>query len=124
MAVLLRTDEKNPERNPVCSLWNHEGEGPSTWFPGLCMLLLSRFSHVRLCGTLWTVAFQAPLSMGFSRQEYWSSLCRGPAPAGSRGTLRMNGVGEKKRERERERPDQDMQQSLAVALFIIVAFIP
>ena len=36
------------------------------------------FSHVRLFATLWTVAYQAPLSMGFSRQEYWSgSLCRG-----------------------------------------------
>ena len=29
-------------------------------------------SHVRLFATLWTVAFQAPLSMEFSRQEYWS----------------------------------------------------
>ena len=36
--------------------------------------MLSRFSHVWLCVTLWTVAFQAPLSMGFSRQEYWSGL--------------------------------------------------
>ena len=30
------------------------------------------FSHVCLFMTPWTVAFQAPLSMGFSRQEYWS----------------------------------------------------
>ena len=29
----------------------------------------SRFSHVQLCVTLWTVALQAPLSMGFSRQR-------------------------------------------------------
>ena len=29
---------------------------------------------VRLFATLWTVARQAPLSMGFSRQEYWSGL--------------------------------------------------
>ena len=35
---------------------------------------LSRFSRVRLFATLWTVARQAPLSMGFSRQEYWSGL--------------------------------------------------
>ena len=28
--------------------------------------------------TLWTVALQAPLSMGFSRQEYWSGLPRPP----------------------------------------------
>ena len=38
------------------------------------MLLLSRFSHVRLCATPWTAAYQVPLSMGFSRQEYWSGL--------------------------------------------------
>ena len=31
-------------------------------------------SHVRLFATLWTVAYQAPLSRGFSRQEYWSGL--------------------------------------------------
>ena len=36
--------------------------------------MLSHFSHVRLFVTLWTVAHQAPLSMGFSRQEYWSVL--------------------------------------------------
>ena len=36
------------------------------------LLLLSHFSRVRLCATPWTVDFQAPLSMGFSRQEYWS----------------------------------------------------
>ena len=31
-------------------------------------------SHVRLCVTPWTVAYQAHPSMGFSRQEYWSGL--------------------------------------------------
>ena len=31
-------------------------------------------SRVRLFVTLWTVAHQAPLSMGFSRQEYWRGL--------------------------------------------------
>ena len=36
--------------------------------------VLSRFSLVQLCATLWTVACQAPLSLGFSRQEYWSRL--------------------------------------------------
>ena len=40
---------------------------------GMCVL-----SHVRLFSTQWTVARQAPLSMGFSRQEYWSGL---PFPA-------------------------------------------
>ena len=36
--------------------------------------MLSRFSHVQLFETLWTIAHQAPLSMGFSRQEYWTEL--------------------------------------------------
>ena len=37
-------------------------------------VLLSCFSFVWLFATLWTVAHQAPLSTGFSRQEYWSGL--------------------------------------------------
>ena len=36
------------------------------------MRMLSRFSCVQLFATLWTVARQAPLSMGLSRQEYWT----------------------------------------------------
>ena len=36
--------------------------------------MLSHFSHVHLFATPWTVARQAPLSVGFSRQEYWSGL--------------------------------------------------
>ena len=43
------------------------------------LLLLSHFSHVRLFMTLWTVACQAPLSVEYSRQEYWSGLaCPSP----------------------------------------------
>ena len=41
-------------------------------FFNACML--SRCSHVQFCATPWTAAHQAPLSMGFSRQEYWSGL--------------------------------------------------
>ena len=40
----------------------------------LLLLLLSHSSRVQLCVTLWTAACQAPLSMGFSRQEHWSGL--------------------------------------------------
>ena len=36
-------------------------------------------SHVQFFATPWTVAHQAPLSMGFSRREYWSGL---PFPLG------------------------------------------
>ena len=39
-----------------------------------CACVVSYFSHVRLFVTLWTVAFQAPLSTAFSRQQFWSEL--------------------------------------------------
>ena len=39
---------------------------------GECMLSL--FNHVQLFATPWTVTHQTPLSMGFSRQEYWNGL--------------------------------------------------
>ena len=42
----------------------------SKGFLGL-LLLLSRFSRVRLCATPWMAAYQAPLSLGFSKQEHW-----------------------------------------------------
>ena len=40
----------------------------------LVCAMLCCFSRVRLFATLWTVACQAPLSMGFSRKELWSGL--------------------------------------------------
>ena len=40
----------------------------------LDLLLLSRFSRVPLLATPWTAAYQAPSSMGFSRQEDWSGV--------------------------------------------------
>ena len=50
-----------------------------TWFFEVsfcynCVCMLSCFSHVQLFPNPWTVAHQAPLSMGFSGQEYWSGL--------------------------------------------------
>ena len=47
--------------------------------------VLSRFSRVRLCVTPWPVAHQAPLSVGFSRQESWSGLPCPPPPPSSLG---------------------------------------
>ena len=41
--------------------------------------MLSRFSHVRLLAALWTITHQTPLSMEFSRQEYWSGLSGPPS---------------------------------------------
>ena len=40
----------------------------------LLLLLLSRFSRIRPCATPQMAAHQAPLSLGFSRQEHWSGL--------------------------------------------------
>ena len=49
--------------------------------------MLNCFSFVQLFATLWTVALQDPLSMGFSRQEYWSGL-----PCPSPGDLSNPGI--------------------------------
>ena len=65
--------------------WKGEKNGPwlhhNQWaweglfnIPRLLLLLLSRISHVRLIATPWTAAYQAPPSMGFSSQEYWSGV--------------------------------------------------
>ena len=40
----------------------------------VCVCVLRGFSCIRLFVTPWTAAHQAPLSMGFSRQEYWRGL--------------------------------------------------
>ena len=49
--------------------------------------MLSHFNCVRLFATLWPIAFQAPLSIGFFRQEYWSGL-----PSPSPGDLPDSGI--------------------------------
>ena len=53
-------------------LWRCNFAASTTERGGMCMLI--HFSHVQLFVTLWTVTCQAPLSMGFSRQEYQSEL--------------------------------------------------
>ena len=55
-----------------------------SFFFYFCAQLLSR---VQLFATLWTVASQAPLSMGFSQQEYWSGL-----PFPTPGDLSLPGI--------------------------------
>ena len=53
--------------------------------------VLSCFSRVRLFVTLWTVAHQAPLSMGFSWQEYWNGLpCTPPEDLSKPGIQPMS----------------------------------
>ena len=66
----------------ICS---RDGSTRPPYMPACC--LLSHFSCVQLFATLWTVAHQAPLSMGFSRQEYWDGL-----PFPSLGNLPNPGI--------------------------------
>ena len=69
-----------------------DGGPPGSSVPGICQartlewvaisfsnawkwkVKVKSLSHVRLLATPWTAAYQAPLSMGFSRQAYWSGL--------------------------------------------------
>ena len=53
----------------------------------LTMCMLSCFSRVQLFAVPWSVTHQAPLSMGFSRQEYWHGL-----PCPSPGALPNPGI--------------------------------
>ena len=61
-------------------LWSPRWDARLTGCPSVLplgptlLLLLSRFGRVQLCATPETAAHQAPLSLGFSRQEYWSGL--------------------------------------------------
>ena len=48
---------------------------PDFFFPvAHALWMLGQFNRIRLFATSWTVALQAPLSMGLSRQEYWNGL--------------------------------------------------
>ena len=70
----------------------------------LCVCMLSHFSHVQVFSTPCTIASLDPLSMGFSRQEYWSGLpCHPP------GDLRDPGI----------EPTSLMSYSLAGRFFAI-----
>ena len=53
---------------------SHEIKRPSLLGRKLMTNLVKSLSCVQLFATPWTVAYQAPQSMGFSRQEYWSGL--------------------------------------------------
>ena len=61
-----------------CYMSAISGSYDKSMFTLMLLLLLSHFSHVRLCATPQTAAHQAHLSLGFSRQEHWSGL---PVPS-------------------------------------------
>ena len=74
----VMSDSMRPRRRQPTRLlcpWDSPGKNTGV---GCHFLLQSgkmkSLSHVQLLGTPWTAAHQAPLSMGFSRQEYWSGL--------------------------------------------------
>ena len=73
---------------PICSLFIILWGLCAHFFFFMYACMLSHFSRVRLYATLWTVACQVPLSMGFSRQESWSGFLWGfggllcPPPGG------------------------------------------
>ena len=58
-------------------VWSLSSPNLNSWqrhLTALAFVLISCFSCVWLFATLWTIIRQAPLSIGFSRQEYWSGL--------------------------------------------------
>ena len=67
-----RTDKRRDIEGE--GLKKHPVSGAGLCNFGIGKVKVKSLSHVRLLATPWTVAYQAPLSMGFSRQEYWSGL--------------------------------------------------
>ena len=71
-----RLENPHGQRSPTgYSPWGHQELFMTEWLSESEVKLLSR---VRLLATPWTAAYQAPPSMGFSRQEYWSGV---PSPS-------------------------------------------
>ena len=79
---------------------------------------MKSLSRVRLFATPWTVAYQAPLSMGFSRQEYWSGL-----PFPSPGDLPDPGIelGSPKLEADALTSEPPGKQMLILLIYLYVS---
>ena len=60
--------------SPTVDRWLNVSLHPIWTCVYMCVCMLSHFGRVWLFATPWTLTLQAPLSMGFSRQEYWSEL--------------------------------------------------
>ena len=83
----VRPHRQQPTR--LLSLWDFPGKntGLGCHFLLQCMKMkvkVKSLSRVRLLATPWTVAHQAPPSMGFSRQGYWSGV---PLPSPMRACM-------------------------------------
>ena len=78
------TDKSFQSCPTLCNPVDGSHQAPHPWNTGVgCHFLLQcmkvkSLSRVRLFATPWTAAYQAPPSMGFSRQEYWSGV---PSPS-------------------------------------------
>ena len=82
-SVLL---EKTPGFMARCSV---TGPVPKGLLRLCCPVSAQSLSHVQLCVSPWAAALQAPLSLGFSRQEYWRGLpCAPPGDLPNPGTER------------------------------------
>ena len=81
--LTLRPHRRQPTRLP--HPWDSPGKNTGVGYHFLLQCVkVKSLSRVRLFETPWTAAYQAPLSMGFSRQEYWSGVLS-PSPSFSPG---------------------------------------
>ena len=80
----MRPHRRQPTRLP--HPWDSPGKnnGVGCHFLLQCMKVKSESEAAQLLATPWTAAYQAPPSMGFSRQEYWSGVPL-PSPEGGQG---------------------------------------
>ena len=73
-SLVVTASEATTPENPQEPGLTVFSSGPYCTFACVHECVLSRFSCVWVFATLWTVTHQAPLSIGFFRQEYWSGL--------------------------------------------------
>ena len=91
LAIRFRTTHLTPlcpdsSTQDCHSIWHIVNTKDSRYYYS-CACMQSHFSCVQLFETLWTVACQVPLSMGFSRKEYFSGLpCLPPEDLPDLGT--------------------------------------
>ena len=88
MSDSVRPQRQQPTRVP--HPWDSPGKNTGVGYHFLlqCMKVkVKSLSRVQLLATPWTAAYQAPPSMGFSRQEYWSGV---PLPSPSPTTDQLN----------------------------------
>ena len=90
---------------PLCRIQRAQGT-VCIWLPPCLCCVLGPFSRAQLFVTPWTVAHQAHLSKGFSRQEYWSGL-----PCPPPGDLPNPGI----------KPEFHMSPALAGGFFTTIA---